>query len=401
MTDWIAKFDGRIDVSIPVTDDQLVGVPPRRGVGLLMNRRWEPIVLLPAANLRSRVLNRLGAPPDEKRLRRVDLREVTGAILWKLTTGHFETDSCFLELAQAIWPETWSQMPAWRPAWFVHVDPGEKFPHFVRTRKVLEARGRYFGPFGSGRSADQFVAGIQDAFDLCRDYRCLGQSPNGELCSYGQMGRCLAPCNGTISMDGYRRVITRAIEFASGRREELRSELRRRMESAAEALEFERAAAVKARLGRVDSFSRQDFQHVAAAEEFRFILVQPSGSRRRAKVFLVCGGDVAPGADLDYPPKGEQLARTLAEMATYVASPHRRDELGGWRMGLVSHYLFSSQRRRGLIFRWNEDTIADELGEAIQKSAESLGLRAAVGRREKADETHPSAPDGTKKVRPQ
>jgi len=400
MTDWIAKFDGRIDVSIPITDNQLARVPPRRGLLLLMSRREEPIILIPAANLRSRLLARIGAQGREKRRRKIDLRQVTGAVLWKLTTGHFETDLRFLELAQEIWPTTYTRLLAWRPAWFVHVDPAREFPRFVKTRAVLAAPGRYFGPFSSGRSAERFIEAVQDAFDLCRDHHCLMQAPNGQLCSYGQMGRCLAPCNGTIPMEEYRGAMARAAAFAGGLREEFQRQLRRRMETAAKALEFERAAALKARLARIRTLEGAEFRHVGAGEEFRFIMVQPGGSRRRAKVFLVDRGSIAAGSDLDYPPDGRQLARTLEEMASHARRSQPGDEaLRRWRMGLVSHYLFSSEGRGGLIFRWNEGVIADELAEALERFAEPLKLRAPADRRKpsrRSDRSPP--PDAGKKA---
>ena len=45
-------------------------------------------------------------------------------------------------------------------------------------------------------------------------------------------------------------------------------------------------------------------------------------------------------------------------------------------MGLIAHYLFCSDRRRGLMLRWREDLTAEQLGEAIEAAKDHLRLRA-------------------------
>jgi excinuclease ABC subunit C len=374
MAHWIDQFDRRLDLHPPLDDEQLARVPAKRGAVLLLAERDEPIVLITGADIRARLRTRLRPPQDDAPRKTADLRRVTRAVAWKLADSHFETDLRFFELARAIWPSRYTSLLGWKPAWFVHADPSADFPHFAATRRVFADAGRYVGPFPGERAANRFIAALQDAFDLCRDLRCLRRAPNAEPCAYGQMRRCLLPCDGTISMDEYRRVVARAADFAAGRRAGLREGLESQMKAAAERLDFERAAAAKARLKRLDELDSPELARARPAEAFRFVLVQRGGARQ-AKVFLADRGRVAEAAPLAYPLERGELGSRLSAMARLVADGGEVGEAERWRMGLVARYLFSSTSRRGVIVRWGVGLSAAALEAAIEGGRKALGLR--------------------------
>ncbi|MBL7132744.1 MAG: UvrB/UvrC motif-containing protein [Phycisphaerae bacterium] len=372
---WIALFDGGMDVRPALTEQQLPGIPAKRGVALLLSAEGEPVVLLPGANMRSRIRARLQRADEEKHGRMPDLSKVTARVLWKLTSGHFETDLHYLELAWSIWPGGYASLLAWKEAWFVHVDTKDRFGHFQRTRKVFASRGSYIGPLATARLADRFIGDLQDAFELCRNPSLGKLAPNAPTCTYGQMGKCLSPCDGRISLADYNRVVAKAADFAAGHRGPAVAELKKAMSDAAESLRFEQAAAVKSRLQKLDELSSSAFAHVASAEEFRFILVQRGASFRQAKVFLVDRGHVAEADPLDYPLGTDQARRTLERMADHVRAGRAWDDVCRWRMALVARYLDSSDRRKGLMLRWRAGMSVAELTEAVAAAAGLLGLR--------------------------
>ena len=362
---------------------------------LLLAEQARPIVLLTAADLRSRVKLRLEEPLADQRKKTADLREITREIRWRLAGSHFEADLAFLQAARELWPRTYPSLLAWKPPWFVRVQPSEEFPHFERTRALTRSRssrpgnevsqprvkatdptGRLVGPFASGASADRFIEAIQDAFDLCRDYRCLRQAPNAQPCAYGQMGKCLSPCDGRTSMERYREVMAHAADFAAGLRQPAQDRLRAQMRQAAQDLQFERAGAIKSRLARLEELNAPDYGFVAPFDDFRFILVQRGMGRRRLRAFLADRGRVVPAGELDYPLQGPQVERLVAKMAKLAAQPGvaatADEDLAGWNMGLVTHYLFSSPDRRGVIFRWTASSQASQLSAAIEQAAAQL-----------------------------
>ena len=385
MGQWASLFDGHVDVQGVMTPGELTRVPAKRGVLALLADGGEVIVLLTAADMRSRLRSRLTAPGDQTPSRSADLRGVTGRVLYKLAHSHFETDLHYARLVRAIWPDRCAELIAWKPAWFVHVDSDQRFPHFVPTREAGARAGRYIGPFASARCAERFTGLLVEAFDLCRDIRTLRQAPHAQRCPYGQMGRCDAVCDGTTSLQAYALNVGRAWAFARGRRRALIETLMREMHAAAAGLDFERAAAAKARLARLAELDADAFAHAAPLEHFNFVIVQPGGSVRRAAAFIASGARLRPAGTLDYPLRPAQLTALAKRAAAAAGRPGRWGPFDRLMAGLVSRYLFSSARRRGLIVRWGASMTGADLGGAIEAAADVLALRAPKPRAKKAD----------------
>ena len=371
-------FDAACQVQPPVREEQLAAIPAKRGIVLLLAEGAQPIVLLTAADLRSRVKLRLEEPLADQRKKTADLREITREIRWRLAASHFEADLAFLQAARQLWPRTYTSLLSWKPPWFVRVQPSEEFPRLERTRSVSTSGSpaRLVGPFPGGPSADRFIEVVQDAFDLCRDYRCLRQAPNAQPCSYGQMGKCLSPCDGRTSLERYREVMAQAADFAAGLRKPTLDRLRAQMRQAAGDLQFERAGAVKSRLVRLGELNGPDYAFTAPLYDFRFILVQRGPGRRRLRAFLAACGRIVSAGDLAYPLQGPQVEALMAKMAKLAAQPALAaevdEDLAGFNMGLVTHYLFSSPDRRGVIFRWTPARQGPDLAAAIEQAAGEL-----------------------------
>jgi hypothetical protein len=247
-------------------------------------------------------------------------------------------------------------------------------------------RQRYFGPFPGGSAAQRFIDGLADAFHLCRDVRCLRQAPRGRRCSYGQMGKCLCPCDGTIAAADYARVVAEAVEFVAGDRRPLAQRFAAEMKQAAAALQFERAGEIRAKLKRLEELEGPDYAYVAPIEEFRFLLIQRGEGRKEKKLsaFLADCASIRSAGPVEYPLKVEQLQKLVDEaVAKSGTPPYFRDgnrvaspiSVNRWAMGLVAHYLFAGPRRRGVIVPIRADLTAEKLAAEIEKSAEALGVK--------------------------
>jgi hypothetical protein len=366
-------FDEVVELGGPEAPGQVQRVPARRGVLAMLAADGRPILLLTAADMRSRLLGRLrGHEQDQPRTRMPDLKAVTARVGWRLASSAFQADLCFLELARRFWPDDYPRLLAWKGPRMVHADLEQAFGRLVRTDS-LEAPGVYLGPFEIAASADRFVEVLIDAFDLCRNHRILTRAPRGEPCVYGELGRCLRACDGTVPMDQYRQALAQAVAYAAGPREAARARLQQRMKQSAGELQFERAAALKQRLDRLAELEAPFFGHVGTLERFRYILIPPTPRKTRAKSFLAASHVCVMGPEMAYPLVEAQLAELLQRMGQLdrqaVSAPPDR-----WLMGLVSHYLYSSPARSGLILRWQEGMTGADLGQRIEARAPHLGL---------------------------
>ena len=128
------------------------------------------------------------------------------------------------------------------------LDPAEKFPRLQLVRKRMKNTALYFGPYPSGLAARETLRFVQQVFPLrtCRnrDFQ-LRLRP----CLEYQIGRCLAPCKGLIDEAAYRKMIDGTVAFLQGRRRELIADLKKQMEEAAEAFNYEEAAHLRDRIG--------------------------------------------------------------------------------------------------------------------------------------------------------
>ncbi len=366
-------FDGSLGLTGRLGPDELAAIPAKRGVFLLEAAEQRPILLATAASIRARMRFRL-AGDAEGGGKRLDLREIAVQLRWKLADSHFETDWRFLELARAVYPDSYPALLSFQPAWFVHVDPEDACPWFRRDREVLVSPGRYFGPFRDKHSAQRYVEILQDGFDLCRHEQILRQAPNAKPCVYAQLGRCAVACAGRISMDAYRSIVADAARYAAGERQQVRAALRAQMKHLAKEQKYEAAANSKARLSRLDELEKGQYRHVGPAELFQYILVQRGPRRGKAKVFLVARGVLRGGPVLDYPLAPKQLRATLSQMRALTGQKRRpgKAELEG--IGLVTYYLFTAKERRGLAVRYEPDLTWEALAERIESSADELRL---------------------------
>lgn len=118
----------------------------------------------------------------------------------------------------------------------------DDFPRlgFQRGRRS-GSKGRYFGPFPSSPAVRESLNLLQKLFPVrqCEDSFFRNRS---RPCLQYQIKRCSAPCVGYIDKDAYQEDVRHAVMFLEGKSNAIIDELVRRMEQAAEALEFEQAA---------------------------------------------------------------------------------------------------------------------------------------------------------------
>jgi hypothetical protein len=238
-------------------------------------------------------------------------------------------------------------MVGFRPAWFVHVDPDAPFPRYTKTIDLLPRAGTFVGPVEDKHSAARLIELVEDLFDLCRYYNILLESPRGKACAYKEMGKCPAPCDGSISMEQYRRLIEWSLSTLVDPDEMIRQHTRR-MQSAATDLKFEMAAKIKAYIDSLSQLRKGPFRHVRRLKDFNYFSLQRGPRDGLAKAFLITPGHIEEIAGLisepSRPSELMRLAFTLAAERASVAV----DKFGAERIGVVAHHLFQAKAQHGV-----------------------------------------------------
>ncbi len=337
-----ALFPERIDVE-PGGPLQL---PTGGGVYLLSDAEDRPVQLAAAGSLKRVLAARLSeTPPEEPATgrRRLELWRIVRRIRWIPADSQFELTWRYLRIARELMPDSYQEQLAFPPAWFVHVDPVAEVPRFSTGRTLKAPPGMDIGPFATGSDAGRFVQILQDAFDLCRYENILEQAPHGQPCAYYEMGRCPAPCDGSVPMALYRETLHSALAFACGDREPLYAGLTARMREQAANQAFERAAATKSQIERARGIEHESFRHARPITTFDYLVLQRGGGATRVRPFFVRAGRIT---------AGESVRLRDAEKATpdwlraFEGAPVPTDTVGvplAEEISLVAWFLFKRE----------------------------------------------------------
>src|SRR5262249_5047463 len=149
--------------------------------------------------------------------------------------------------------------------------------------------------------AQRLCEQVEDWFDLCRYYNILLESPRGRACAYKEMGKCPAPCDGSISIEQYRRLIGRSLPTLVDPSELLLQQKSRR-HAAAKELRFETAAKIKAYIDSLSLLGKGPYRHVRRLEDFLYLSLQRGPREGTTKIFLITPGKVEQIAGLIAPP---------------------------------------------------------------------------------------------------
>lgn len=119
----------------------------------------------------------------------------------------------------------------------------ERDPQIKITSKIKKDGAYYFGPYPNVYAAEETVHFIQKVYPL---RRCNGYQ--GRPCLYYHMGQCLGACFKQVPVSEYEQQIKSIKSFLNGNTANVKQQLTAKMEKAAAALEFERAAEIRDQL---------------------------------------------------------------------------------------------------------------------------------------------------------
>jgi excinuclease ABC subunit C len=121
------------------------------------------------------------------------------------------------------------------------------FPMIRKHRGAKKEKGAYYGPFASAGAVNRTLNQLQRAFLLRNCSDAMFDSRTRPCLQY-QIKRCSAPCVGKISEAEYAASVKDAERFLSGKSTNVQETLAKEMAEASEAMEFERAAALRDRI---------------------------------------------------------------------------------------------------------------------------------------------------------
>lgn len=307
------QFERSLPFAAETASDTLRSIPTLPGVFALFghNADAQPY-LTRAADLRRRI-TRILAPPDSQS-KRLNLRDRVARIEYTVTGSEFESALTLYHASAAIFGlEEARRRLKLRTPYFLRFAAENAFPRVYSTNRLSKrALENFYGPFPSRAAADRYCDAVLDLFKLRRCHEELAPYPEHPGCIYGEMNKCLAPCNRAHTPEGaaaYSAEAAAVHEFFETHGRSMLDKLTAAREQASAEMEFERAAEIHGQ-----------HQKVKAAAELADELVQPI-PRLRAVIVQKAAKDAAAGSD-------ELTAAVFLLRSGCIAGPARLSTLG-------------------------------------------------------------------------
>lgn len=220
-------------------------LPPSPGVYRMFDEAGEVVYVGKARNLKARVTNYTRPEGLDIRIRRM----IEATRNMEFVRTETEAEALLLEA---------NLIKRLKPRFNVLLRDDKSFPYILiatehdaaelkKHRGSRRIKGHYFGPFASALAVKRTITALQRAFLLrtCSDSFYKART---RPCMLHQIKRCSAPCTGEISITDYNELVEEARQFLSGKSKSVQDHLAADMNTAAENLDFERAALLRDRL---------------------------------------------------------------------------------------------------------------------------------------------------------
>ena len=225
--------------------DEVKRLPGRPGVYRMMNAAGEVLYVGKARSLKARVASYAKSGGHSNRI----MRMISETARMEIVVTATETEALLLEanLIKQLKPRYNVIFRDDKSFAYILIAEDHASPQILKHRGARKRKGAYYGPFASAGAVNRTLNTLQRAFLLrsCTDSVFESRT---RPCLLHQIKRCAAPCVGMIGEAEYRALVAEAKTFLDGDSGAVQRELSREMETAAAALDFERAARLRDRI---------------------------------------------------------------------------------------------------------------------------------------------------------
>lgn len=254
------------------------------GVYRMLDEKGEVLYVGKARNLKRRVSNY--AKPSGHTARIGRMIAATASMMF-LTT-RTETEALLLEqnLIKQLKPRYNVLLRDDKSFPNILVSRTHGYPQIKKHRGKRTEKGDYYGPFASAGAVNRTLNQLQRVF-LLRNCSDAMFSTRTRPCLLYQIARCSAPCVGKISEEDYGALVDDASKFLSGRSTNVQADLARQMAEASEAMEFERAAALRDRIRALTQVQSAQGINPQGVREADIVALHQEGGQACVQVFFI------------------------------------------------------------------------------------------------------------------
>ncbi len=133
---------------------------------------------------------------------------------------------------------------------YFRIDLRQDYPRIEIVRRVKSDGAVYLGPYIVGPSVQEELRLVYDLFPLrhCKKNIAAMIARGERPCLLYHVGKCCAPCSGSVSREEYHALLKEAMRLLNGKSGDLVPYLTEKMQEASDQLDFERAAMLRDKL---------------------------------------------------------------------------------------------------------------------------------------------------------
>jgi excinuclease ABC subunit C len=162
-------------------------------------------------------------------------------------------------------------------------------PRMSYYRGSTQRAGVFFGPYPNAWAVRETMQVLQKVFRL----RTCEDSVYGNRtrpCLLYQINRCSGPCVGHITETAYAQDVERATQFLKGQTQQVLTDIEQRMQQAAQALAFEKAAQLRDQMNALSRVLQQQTMEESDAQDTDIIAIAMEAGKACVTLAMVRGG---------------------------------------------------------------------------------------------------------------
>ena len=174
---------------------------------------------------------------------------------------------------------------------FIKVTTNEAYPRVILSRRMQKDKAKYFGPFTNAQAVRDTIDLIHKLYHVRSCSRNLPKDIGKERpCLNYHIRQCDAPCQGYISQEEYRKSIGEVIRFLNGNYDGVLKDLEEKMNTASEALEFEKAIEYRELISSVKKTAQKQKITDSSGEDRDVLAVASEEEDAVVQVFFIRSG---------------------------------------------------------------------------------------------------------------
>ena len=171
---------------------------------------------------------------------------------------------------------------------------GDEYPRVMVGRGAKRKGTRYFGPYSHAWAIRETVDILLRVFPMrsCSNGVFKRSAQIGRPCLLGYIGKCSAPCVGTVSAEEHRAIVEDFCDFMAGQTRPFVRRIEKEMYAASDAMDFERAARLRDDLGALQKALEKQAVVLGDGADADVIALAEDPLEVAVQIFYVRGGRI-------------------------------------------------------------------------------------------------------------